>query len=102
MRCSGGDRASNAAYMLANMVSPPPSGGTVCICSTEPFVGFDHQDFRMAGELLRRIGMHVQLPEASPEGLVLFHREVLVTEEDHQIFHQRFVQFLELLTIQVL
>ena len=40
--------------------------------------------------------MDMQLAEARAEGLVLFDRELLVAEEDDEVFHQRLMDFLEL------
>ena len=51
-------------------------------------------------ELNRRVGVRVQWSEAAAEVLVLVDRHLLVAEEDHQIFHQRVVHFLELLVAQ--
>ena len=56
----------------------------------------------MVGELLRRIGMHVKLAKTPAEGLVMLDRHGLVTEEDHQVLHQRVMHFPELLVTDVL
>jgi len=40
---------------------------------------------------------HSQIAEETPERLVLVMRQMLVAKEDHQVFHQRIVDFLELL-----
>ena len=44
--------------------------------------------------------MHRQFAEQPAERLVLVVRQVLVAEEDHQVFHQRVVHFLELLVAE--
>ena len=51
------------------------------------------------GRMPRR-RMDRQLAEQPPECLVLIVRQVLVAEEDHQVFHQRVVHFLELLVAE--
>ena len=46
------------------------------------------------------VGMQVQLAEAAAERLVLLVAELLVAEEDHQVRHQRVMDFLERLVAQ--
>jgi len=41
-------------------------------------------------------GMNVQFTELAPEGEMLFWRDVLVAEEDHEIFGQGAVDFVDL------
>jgi hypothetical protein len=49
---------------------------------------------------LGRIGMNVQLAEPAAKILVLVDREALVAKEDHEVVHQRIMNFLELLVAQ--
>ena len=44
--------------------------------------------------------MHRQIAELAAEILVLVVGQMLVAEEDHQVFHQRVVHFLELLVAE--
>src|SRR5262245_26483851 len=48
-------------------------------------VGVDDEDLRVALHEPWRRRMHMQLPEAAAESLVLFGREVLIAEEDHLV-----------------
>jgi len=51
---------------------------------------------REIARLMRRRGMNVQLAEQPAEGEMLLRRDVLVAEEDDEVFRQRAVDFVEL------
>ena len=55
----------------------------------------------MVGQLLRRIGVNMQLAEVAAKRLVLFDRHLLVAEEDDEVFHQGVVHLLELLIAEI-
>ena len=63
-------------------------------------VGVDGEDFGVPFRGMRRGGMHREIAELPPEILVLIVGQMLVAEEDHQVFHQRVVHFLELLVAE--
>jgi hypothetical protein len=65
-------------------------------------VGLDDQDLGMLGQALGGVRMNVQLAEARAEGLVLLDRELLVTEEDDEVFHRGAMDLFELMTAQLL
>ena len=58
-------------------------------------VGVDLHQRRLA-RLVRRGGMDVQLAELAPEGEVLLRRDVLVAEEDDEVFGERAVDLVHL------
>ena len=90
------DRAQRGFFVAGHVAVPVFSGHML-----RRLVSLDHQDFRMAGQLLRRVRMNVQLAKAPPERLVLLHRHGLIAEEDDEIFHQCVVNLLKLLVAQI-
>ena len=65
-------------------------------------IRLDHQNLRMLRHQLRRVRMHMQRPEPAAEILMLLDGQMLVTEEDHAMLHQRVMDFLELLIAEIL
>ncbi len=92
--------------MLANMVSPPPSGGTVLTCRIDPIGGIarnvrmpiltrdpfgsrvclDDEDFRMLSGHAWRRRVDVQLAETATEFLVRFGAERLIAKNSTKQF----------------
>lgn len=70
---------SGGAFVTAHVGVPAIAGHHL-----GSFVGADDHHLRMAGKRRRR-WMHVQLPEPAPQRLVPLRRQVLVTEDHHQV-----------------